>query len=202
MAGSRIAQIETIIRRTDRLIAQGTSTSATFTRWRLAIFLIGLVSTVTLYKLDRYHSGNLALAIFLAIFIAVAAYHNRVETGIHRLRQWKQIKLAHLARIALDWAAIPPRPGEAPKFHPYAIDLDLFGAHSLTHLLDTTVSDHGRERLHSWLLDQPPPPVTVAARQSLVKELAPRSSVSRPIGARSQTDGRTGNQRQAAGRGA
>lgn len=175
MAGSRIVQIETIIRRTNRLIAQGTRTSATFTRWRLAIFLIGLVSTVTLYKLDWYHSGNLALAIFLAIFIAVAAYHNKVETRIHRLRQWKQIKLAHLARIALDWAAIPSRPSESPKSHPYAVDLDLFGPHSLTHLLDTTVSDHGRERLHDWLLEQPPIPSHWHTRQSLVKELAPRS---------------------------
>ena len=175
MASSRTAQLETAVRRTDRLIAQGTRVSATFTRWRLAIFLIGLVSIVTLYKLDWYHSGNLALGLFLAVFIAVAAYHNRVETRIHRLRQWKQIKQIHRARIALDWATIPPRPGDDPKSHPYAIDLDLFGAHSLTHLLDTTVSDHGRERLHSWLLDQPPPPSQWHARQSLAKELAPRS---------------------------
>jgi len=175
MAGSRIAQIETIIRRTDRLITQGAGTSATFTRWRLAIFLIGFVSTITLYKLDWYHSGNLAFGAFLALFITVAAYHTRVETRIHRLRQWKQIKRAHLARIALDWAAIPPRPGEAPRSHPYANDLDLLGTHSLTHLLDTTVSDHGRERLHSWLLHQPPTPVEWQARQNLVRELTPRS---------------------------
>jgi hypothetical protein len=175
MAHSRTVQLETVVRRIDRLIAQGTQVSATFTRWRLAIFLVGLVGTVTLYKLDWYHSGNLALGLFLALFIAVAAYHNRVETRIHRLRQWKQIKLAQLARITLDWAAIPPRPGEAPTSHPYAIDLDLFGTHSLAHLLDTTVSDHGRERLHGWLLNQPPPPSQWETRQSLVKELAPRS---------------------------
>jgi len=175
MARSRTVQLETAVRRTDRLIAQGTQVSATFTRWRLAIFLIGLISTVTLYKLDWYHSGNLSVGVFLAIFITVAAYHNRVETRIHRLRQWKQIKLAHRARIALDWAAIPPKPGEAPTAHPYAIDLDLFGTHSLAHLLNTTVSDHGRERLHSWLLNQPPSPLQWQTRQSLVKELAPRS---------------------------
>jgi MutS domain V len=175
MARSRTIQLETVVRRTDRLIAQGTQVSATFTRWRLAIFLIGLIGTVTLYKLDWYHSGNLSVGVFLAIFITVAAYHNRVETGIHRLQQWKQIKLVHRARIVLDWTAIPPRPGEAPTSHPYAIDLDLFGAHSLLHLLDTTVSDHGRERLHSWLLNQPPPLAQWQTRQSLVKELAPRS---------------------------
>ncbi len=175
MTLSRIAQLQTMVRRADRLIARGIKTSATFTRWRLAIFLIGLVGTVTLYKLDQYHSGNLALGIFLAIFVTVAAYHNREETRIHRLRQWKQIKLTHLARMALDWSAIAPRTGEAPRYHPYAADLDLFGAHSLTHLLDTTASDHGRDRLHSWLLEQPPSPSHWHTRQSLVKELASRS---------------------------
>lgn len=175
MTPSRILQIETMIRRIDRLIIQGTRTSTTFTRWRLALFLIGLACTVTLYKLDWYHSGNVALGFFLAVFIAVAAYHNRVETGIHRLRQWKQIKLAHRARIVLDWTALPARLGDAPTSHPYAIDLDLVGAHSLTHLLDTTVSDHGRERLHGWLLQQPPGHSEWQTRQKLVKELTPRS---------------------------
>lgn len=175
MTTSRSTQLETMVRRTDRLIERGTSISAAFTRLRLAIFLIGLVATITLYKLDWYQSGNLSLGLFLAVFITVAAYHNRVETRIHRLRQWKHIKLTHLARMALDWSAIPPRPGEAPKSHPFAADLDLFGAHSLMHLLDTTVSDHGRERLQNWLLEQPDPPIDWHARQSLVKELTPRS---------------------------
>ncbi|NGZ99171.1 MAG: hypothetical protein CV089_24190, partial [Nitrospira sp. WS110] len=175
MTITRSLQLERIIRRTDRLIERGTRLSASFTRWRLIIFLIGLVCTVALYKLDRYNSGNLSLALFLAIFIAVAAYHNKVESQIHRLRQWKQIKQIHLARIALNWAAIPSRAGEAPKLHPYATDLDLFGPHSLTHLLDTTVSDHGRARLQRWLLEQPAAPADWYARQSLVKELAPRS---------------------------
>ena len=175
MSISRSVQLERILRRTDRLIERGTGISASFTRWRLIIFLIGLVCTVALYKLDWYNSGNLSLALFLAIFIAIAAYHNKVESQIHRLRQWKQIKQTHLARMVLNWAAIPVRSGDAPKLHPYATDLDLFGPHSLTHLLDTTVSDHGRARLQSWLLEQPAPPADWLARQSLVKELAPRS---------------------------
>ena len=175
MATLRSAHLQTIIRRTDRLIGRGTRISASFTRWRLAIFLTGLVATITLYKLGWYDRGNLSLGLFLTVFLAVAAYHNRVETRIHRLRYWKQIKLTHLARMALDWSAVPPRPGEAPKSHPFAADLDLFGPHSLTHLLDTTVSDHGRERLHSWLLEQPASPTDWRARQSLVKELTPRS---------------------------
>ncbi|MBX3307510.1 MAG: hypothetical protein KF751_15815, partial [Nitrospira sp.] len=63
MARSRTTQIERIISRTDRLIVQGSKTSALFTRWRLVIFLAGLICTVTLYKLNWYQSGNLSLAI-------------------------------------------------------------------------------------------------------------------------------------------
>jgi hypothetical protein len=174
MARSRIIQLETIIRRANRLITHGTKTSALFTRCRLAIFLVGLICTVTLYKFNWYDSGNLSLAFFLAIFLAVAAYHNKVESQIHRLRQWKRIKQTHLARIALDWDHIPARSADVPSPHPYAVDLDLFGPHSLTHLLDTTISDQGRERLRSWLLNQPPPPAQWPTRQALVRELTAR----------------------------
>jgi hypothetical protein len=141
----------------------------------LGIFLTGLIGSITLYKSGWYNAGNLTVALFIALFIAVAAYHNRLESRIHRLRLWNTIKAVHLARIRLDWAAIPPRAGESPLSHPYARDLDLLGPHSLTHLLDTTVSDHGRERLHTWLLTQPPAPSTWKTRQDLVKALAPRS---------------------------
>ncbi len=174
MVRSRTTQIETISRRTDRLIAQGSKTSALITRWRLAIFLAGLICTVTLYKLNWYQSGNLSLALFLAIFIAVAAYHNKVEAQIHRLRQWKQIKRTHLARMALDWGNIPKRPTDERSSHPYAADLDLVGPHSLIHLLDTTISDQGRERVRNWLLNQPPSPEQWRSRHALVRELTSR----------------------------
>lgn len=169
------SQLEKILRRIDRRITHGTRASARLTRWRLALFLVGLVCTVTLYRLGWYHAGNLALAGFVTVFVAVAAYHNRLESRIHRLRLWKTIKAVHLARVRLDWAAIPPRAGETPPSHPYAQDLDLLGPHSLTHLLDTTVSDYGRQRLSGWLLTQPPDPADWNARQALIKELAPRS---------------------------
>ena len=175
MERSRSQQLQGLLTRIDHRLSQGAQASATLTRWRLVLFLIGLICTVTLYKFGWYHSGNLALGGFVAVFIAVAAYHNRLESRIHRLRLWKTVKAIHLARIRLDWASIPLRTTEPSELHVYANDLDLVGPHSLTHLLDTTVSDHGRERLHTWLLTQPPAPATWQARQDLVKALAPRS---------------------------
>ncbi len=171
---SRIAHLQRLLVRIDRFIRRGMDTSSRFTRWRLAIFLAGLGCTIALYKSDWYSTGNSVLAGFAVLFITVAAYHNRLEHRIHRLRLWKQIKTAHQARLQLDWPNISPRSSEAPATHCYAKDLDLAGPHSLLHLLDTTVSDHGRVRLAAWLLDQPPAHETWTGRRRLIQELTPR----------------------------
>jgi len=170
----RTAQLQRILARIDRLIQRGTHTSSRFTTWRLVIFLAGLGCSIALYKSGWYTTGNSALAAFAGLFVAVAAYHNRLEQQIHRLRVWKGIKAAHIARVTLDWPHVPPRPSEIPAMHFYAKDLDLAGPHSLLHLLDTTVSDYGRERLTAWLLDQPPDHEVWSRRRRLAQELAPR----------------------------
>jgi len=170
-----MTQLQRCIGRIERLLARGTATSSQFTRWRLAIFIGGLVTSITLFKLSWYNSGNLAIAGFVILFLIVAAYHNRLEERIHRLRVWKSIKSVHLARIRLDWSKIPTKPWEQASSHLYAQDLDLTGPHSLLHLVDNTVSDQGRGRLTSWLLTQPPDQKVWEARQRLVRELCPRS---------------------------
>src|SRR5262245_61820159 len=170
-----MTQLQRCIGRIERLLARGTATSSRFTRWRLAIFVVGLVTSITLFKISWYNSGNLAIAGFVILFLIVAAYHNRLEERIHRLRVWKSIKSVHLARIQLDWSKIPTKPWEQASSHLYAQDLDLTGSHSLLHLVDYTVSDQGRGRLTSWLLTQPPDQKVWEARQRLVRELCPRS---------------------------
>jgi len=167
--------LQRLLRRADRLLAQADRASASFSRWRLAIVLIGAAAAIVAYKQAWYHLGNAVLGMFLLLFIVVARYHSRLADRLHRLRLWRGIKRAHLARLTLDWPAIPARLVAAPDGHPYAKDLDLTGPHSLFHLLNTTVLSAGRERLASWLLNQTeslPPHDIWQARQRLVKELA------------------------------
>ena len=156
----------------DRLIDRASRISAQFTRWRLIIFTVGAVSSITLFQQRWYQIGNMALAGFLILFIIVARYHSKLEDRIQRLRVWRHIKATHLARLRLDWAGIPTRRTPALEQHPYAVDLDLIGPHSLLALLDTTHSSNGRERLGDWLLTQPPDSIHWEHRQRLVKELA------------------------------
>ena len=174
-AFSRTRQLQRLVGRIERLITGGAAVSSRFTTYRLAIFIAGVICTVTLFRSGHYHSGNLALAGFVIVFLIVASYHNRLEQRIHRLRLWKAIKSAHLARVQLAWSQIPYKPAEPFTTHLYAQDLDIAGPHSLLHLIDTTVSDQGRSRLSLWLLTQPPEGQVWDTRQALVKELCPLS---------------------------
>jgi hypothetical protein len=161
-----------LLARADRLHERASRVSAQFTRWRLAIFVAGVLASVVPFKLGWYHLGNGALLVFLLIFLTVARYHNRLENRMHRLRIWRSLKRAHLSRLRLDWDGVPNRPMPPTDQHPYAGDLDIVGRYSLLRLLDTTVSSNGRERLTGWLLDQPPDGLQWRRRQALVKELA------------------------------
>lgn len=169
---TREQTIQRLIARVDRVLERAEQTSARFTRWRLAIFVAGVIGSVIPYKLQWYHLGNASMSSFLVVFLIVARYHSRLEDRLHRLRLWRNIKSTHLARLRLNWDAIPTVATPSPHTHPYAADLDITGPHSLFSLLNTTVSSNGRDRLAAWLLNQPYSQTIWLARQSLVKELA------------------------------
>jgi len=175
MPATKAHSLTRLVAKLDHGIALATDSSSAFTRWRLILFIVGAICTIALYKMGWYRAGNGVLAAFIGLFLIVAGYHNRLESRLHRLRLWKQIKLVHLARLRLDWSHIPDRPSSDPGHHLYARDLDLVGPHSLLHLLDTTVSSHGQRRLVSWLLEQPPGPDQWLARRQLMQDLMPRS---------------------------
>ena len=91
-----------LLRRGERLHRQGTRASNNFSRWRLVLFLIALLITISLYRLGYYPEGNWSTALFLITFVIVAGYHNRLEHRIHRLTIWSELKRQHLARLRLD----------------------------------------------------------------------------------------------------
>jgi hypothetical protein len=169
---SRARLLARLLTRLDRLRTRGEKASGLFTRWRLIIFLAGALSTVTAYKSAWYHLGNASLLLWIGVFITVAWYHNRLEERLHRLRLWRDIKQTHVARVTLDWSRLPQHEVASSSNHLYAADLDITGKESLLRLIDTTVSSAGRERLMTWLLDQPPPREYWHNRHAAVRESA------------------------------
>ncbi len=140
--------------------------------FRLAAFVVAaVISGFAFFKWGATVWLPVTAVAFIP-FIALVIWHRRVGTAVTRLSLYHAIKQTHLARLALDWDNLPP-PLPAPERleHPFAIDLDLVGARSLHHLLDTAVTQEGSTRLRDWLLETNPDPAAIVQRQALVAEL-------------------------------
>jgi len=110
-----------------------------------------------------------------ALFVIVVLLHRRTERAIARFSIWRRTRQTQLARQSLDWAGLPPPLADAPQpNHPFEIDLDVTGEHSLHHLLDSPVTLDGSRRLRDWLLAPVPDPATIDRRRTLVRELMAR----------------------------
>ncbi len=114
------------------------------------------------------------LLVPLAAFVALAAVHDRVFTDRSRARRAIAFHERALGRLDGRFAGTgTPGDGFADPAHPYAQDLDLFGAGSLFELLCAARTRPGEERLASWLLASAAPDA-LRARQRAVAALAPR----------------------------
>ncbi len=184
---SRLAALQRAIGRSEHLTLRGQQAAAWFSRIRLGLFLVGLIGSIVPHKLGWTVTGNLVLVTALLGFGTTAWYHNSLLDGLHRLDRWRRIKQAHVGRIHLDWPLIPLRSAVIPEGHGYARDLDVAGPRSLLHLIDTTMSSQGRDRLRSWLLEQPAPIESWMDRQALVRELAPLSLLRDRLAVEAQT---------------
>lgn len=113
------------------------------------------------------------LAVTFIVFNIVARFHRRLDHSIARFNAWLGLKRLQLARLTLDWPALPDPAAPAISDHPFEIDLDLSGPRSVHRLLDTATSREASLRLRDWLTQTHPDLTATTRRQELVKELAP-----------------------------
>ena len=143
--GRHVERLARRVQRLDRLSRQYGWT-------RLGIVLAGAVAAFVAFQAGGAVWGWGVVVVGVAAFGITAHCHRRVEGSIRRHRLWRRIKAAHIARMTLDWPALPTGGSFAPDpAHPFERDLDLTGPRSLHHLLDTAVSRGGSQRLWTWL---------------------------------------------------
>lgn len=109
-----------------------------------------------------------------AAFVVLVVLHERNARREQLARRAIRFHEFGLARLHGDWQG-QGRDGAAYRdaTHPYADDLDLFGAGGLFELLCTARSQPGERRLAEWLL-APAARDEALARQEAIRELAPR----------------------------
>lgn len=166
---------ELYARRREQSAAAGDALDGRLHRLGLArLGLFGLAAACLVWALVAGVPAGVAVAaLLLAGFVALVILHERVARERRRYALLWQLNREAGWRLDRDWTALPLEQGGAPApDHPYALDLDIFGAASLQQLLGTVSTEQGQATLRAWLL-APAPPATVRERQAAVRELAP-----------------------------
>jgi hypothetical protein len=139
---------------------------------RVFIFLLGVLLLFLAFGTHSLSAWWLAIPIVLSTVLLF--YHERVTRAWHRSKRAVIFYENGLARLRDEWKG---RGQSGARFqdetHPYAGDLDLFGAGSLFELLCTARTRAGEDTLASWLL-RAADPEEIRARQAAVAELRPR----------------------------
>ena len=162
-------QKERVQRRIDAL----ENRSRRFWQMKLADMFIGIFMVVVAFKTVRWLCIPLVL-VTMGIFLFINRIHHKVDQSFVRYRILHHIKMTQIARIKLDWDNLPAvQPRDSQTTHPFEIDLDITGDHSLYRLLNAGVSLEGGERLRQWLLNPVPDLDVIRQRQILIQELAP-----------------------------
>jgi hypothetical protein len=136
----------------------------------LVFFLFLALIGMSLY----YRSGALLIGvtlIFGLVFGRLIQIHNRVKAKKLHYDRLAEINCQEIQRISLDLQNFPDGSQYQDPGHPYCLDLDLFGSHSLFQWLNRTASVGG-ERLLARLLLEKSSPKEISARQEAVRELS------------------------------
>jgi len=159
--------------RLERRIAAFSARSYSDKMTQLAIFVGGILLVSAALAIARW-LGLVLLAAGIVAFILVGRRQRRVDRSLLRQKFWLQMLQKQIARMRLDWQALPPPlPLEKPEDHPFDSDLDISGPRSLHQLLSTAVTFQGAQQLLDWLLCREPDPDAISRRRALVRELIP-----------------------------
>jgi hypothetical protein len=141
-----------------------------------AKLVVAAITLLAAFMFLHYLKGLEALPLLIAIFLVLAVLQERRIRQIRFRTRDIDFFERGLARIGDRWSAT----GESGErfldpLHPYARDLDVFGAGSLFELLCTARTRAGEQTLAAWLLAAAPVE-TLEARQKAVRDLEGRVS--------------------------
>ncbi len=140
---------------------------------RLVVSLGGIVTSMSLFGMDKSTRGVLVLVVSLCLFIPLVIYHRKIQ-GQSKYSEilWKlNQESAH--RIDGGWHVFKDK-GEdfRDEGHPYAEDLDLFGRGSLFQWINTARTNLGRKKLAELLANPRKELESIYERQGAIRELS------------------------------
>ena len=132
---------------------------------RLLLIVVWVAGFIGLVSTDyRYGIGYLLVTLPLLAF--GIRWHLAIGRAAERQRIRHELAEAELRSLSHDFGHWPNGSTYADPLHPYAVDLDLFGRHSVFQLINRTVTAIGSRRLADHLLYADPLPVVARRREA------------------------------------
>lgn len=148
--------------------------SSTEYAWGRSLFFLACITGFVMAANAGAEALLLVLAvIFLVGFTVLLKKHQRVKKALRFNAELAEVNKEELDRLTGDYSAFDQGSEYLTPHHPYHLDLDIFGKHSIFQLINRTTTRFGRELLAKWL-SVPEDNATIHQRQEAVKELGPQ----------------------------
>ena len=137
---------------------------------RVFIFIAGFVALCM-----GYDQGGIIICGILLValipFLLLIKLHNR----LYHQKDWHEASIRHyraeLASLTNDYSAFDGGKEWIDASHPFSLDLDVFGEHSLFQCLNCTCTHFGKETLSRWLRQPLDKKEEIETRQQAIQEL-------------------------------
>ena len=137
---------------------------------RVAIFIIGIFTLYFVYDQGSMMAGGILFTTFI-LFILLVKRHDR----LYHQKEWNETSVCHyqaeLASLENDYSAFDGGKEWTDESHPFSLDLDVFGEHSLFQALNRTCTPFGKETLSYWLRKPLDQKTAIEERQQAIQEL-------------------------------
>lgn len=140
---------------------------------RIASFLLALIAVIYFADIRNGSAIFVIAFLFLASFVLLIKWHNRIKYARNHVRFLKQINEEEIFRLKGDLSSFDTGEDFKTIEHYYSGDLDIFGRNSLFQLLNRTTTATGRKMLANWLL-YPTRKKEIEERQEAINELKPK----------------------------
>ncbi len=138
---------------------------------RVFIFIVALVGIVYAVNAGEGKIAGLGLVIFLFVYLILLKWHNQLKSQFSLQEMMATINAEELKRLSLELKNFDDGHEFFNAQHPYHIDLDIFGKHSIFQLMNRTSTHYGRVLLARWLSTHAKKE-EINHRQEAVKELS------------------------------
>ena len=140
---------------------------------RVMVFLFFIIGILYFASVRNTQVVIILGLIFPVLFGLLIKYHNKIAFDKDHAQNLQLINQQEILRLQGNLKSFDPGTEYDNPLHPYSIDLDIFGSHSLFQLLNRTTTFGAKMQLSEWLLN-PTEKKCIEIRQEAVKELAPK----------------------------